>query len=332
MDEPTSSLTLTETERLLEVIADLKAHCVSVIYTPHRLAEVKACADRVVVLRDGKRVGDLARDDISHGAMIRLMIGRDLKALYIPPKDKPARERRGAPRSCDRGLSRSKRLPGDSARRDPGTGRSDRRGPHLARPDPVRRGSARSGRFGWMAARSTSARRKKPSPRASISCRKTARSAGLLLDMSIAENISLADLSRYTRLLLIRAGEEQRVAQEQRASLAIKTPSVETKVVTSSGGNSQQKVAPGKRLSMKPNVTILDEPTRGIDVGAKSADLCADARFWPIAVSRIPMVSSDMEEVIGVSDLNLPLMHEGRISGFLAAAPTFPSTMSCCLR
>jgi ribose transport system ATP-binding protein len=80
MDEPTSSLTISETERLLEVIADLRAHGISVIYISHRLGEIMTCADRVVVLRDGRTVGELARDELSHAAMIRLMIGRDLKA------------------------------------------------------------------------------------------------------------------------------------------------------------------------------------------------------------------------------------------------------------
>src|ERR1700744_581908 len=86
MDEPTSSLTISETERLLDVIADLKAHGISVIYISHRLGEIMSCADRVVVLRDGRTVGELARNELSHVAMIRLMIGRDLKALYTPPK------------------------------------------------------------------------------------------------------------------------------------------------------------------------------------------------------------------------------------------------------
>src|SRR3954471_8401848 len=86
MDEPTSSLTLTETEKLLRVIADLKAAGVSIIYISHRLSEVKQCADRVVVLRDGRQVGELSKAEITSGAMIRLMIGRDLKSLYIPPK------------------------------------------------------------------------------------------------------------------------------------------------------------------------------------------------------------------------------------------------------
>ena len=95
MDEPTSSLTISETERLLEVIADLKAHGISVIYISHRLGEIMSCADRVVVLRDGRTVGELARDELSHSAMIRLMIGRDLKALYTPPARSPQ------PGGCD---------------------------------------------------------------------------------------------------------------------------------------------------------------------------------------------------------------------------------------
>jgi ribose transport system ATP-binding protein len=89
MDEPTSSLTLIETDRLLNVVAGLKASGVSVIFISHRLNELVKCADRVVVLRDGRVVGELAKGEITHGAMIRLMIGRDLKALYVPPADTP---------------------------------------------------------------------------------------------------------------------------------------------------------------------------------------------------------------------------------------------------
>jgi len=89
MDEPTSSLTLKETDRLLEVKAALRAEGVSIIYISHRLDEVQTCADRVVALRDGKRVGELTGDGITHDAMIRLMIGRDLKSVYIPPWTAP---------------------------------------------------------------------------------------------------------------------------------------------------------------------------------------------------------------------------------------------------
>ena len=89
LDEPTSSLTLAETDRLMRVIADLKAKGVSIIFISHRLNELTACADRVIVLRDGTVVGELAKHEISHAAMIRMMIGRDLKALYLPPAAPP---------------------------------------------------------------------------------------------------------------------------------------------------------------------------------------------------------------------------------------------------
>ena len=140
------------------------------------------------------------------------------------------------------------------------------------------------------------------------------KKSGLLLDMAISENISLADLASYTRMRMINGAAERRVAEEQRKKLAIKTPSVETIVVTLSGGN-QQKVVLAKWLSMRPNLLIFDEPTRGIDVGAKS-EIYSVMRSLADAGVAILMISSDMEEVIGVSD-RIAVMHEGQISGFL---------------
>jgi len=116
-------------------------------------------------------------------------------------------------------------------------------------------------------------------------------------------------------MLIVRAAEEAKVADEQRRKLAIKTPTIETKVVTLSGGN-QQKVVLGKWMSMRPSLMIFDEPTRGIDVGAKS-EIYALMRALADNGVAILMISSDMEEVIGVSD-RIAVMHEGRISGFLA--------------
>ena len=109
MDEPTSSLTLSETDRLLRVIADLKASGVSVIFISHRLDEVTACADRVVVLRDGRLVGRLAKGEISPAAMIRLMIGRELKSIYRPPAAPPGRADPRDRRRAHRDLSRRAR-------------------------------------------------------------------------------------------------------------------------------------------------------------------------------------------------------------------------------
>ena len=137
---------------------------------------------------------------------------------------------------------------------------------------------------------------------------------GLVLDMPIVENISLADLKSHTRGMLIVGGAEQKVAEHQRRALKIKANSVEVEAVTLSGGN-QQKVVLGKWLSMRPKVIIFDEPTRGIDVGAK-AEIYEIMRALADSGVAILMISSDMEEVIGVSD-RIAVMHEGRVSGFL---------------
>jgi ribose transport system ATP-binding protein len=314
MDEPTSSLTLTETDRLLEVIAELRRSGVSVIYISHRLAEVKACCDRVVVLRDGRLVGGLARHELTHAAMVRMMIGRDLKSLYIPPK--------AAPRP--KGLEVADLVTG--AFPDRAVSLSIRFGEILGLAGLIGSGrtSLAQAIFGVQPALGGTI----TLDGAPVAVR-TARDAiakgiylvpedrkraGLVLDLPIVENISLADLASYARGTLIASGREQKVAEQQRRSLNIKAPSVDTVTVTLSGGN-QQKVVLGKWLSMRPRAIIFDEPTRGIDVGAKN-EIYAIMRTLADAGVAILMISSDMEEIIGVSD-RIAVMHEGRISGFL---------------
>jgi ribose transport system ATP-binding protein len=136
----------------------------------------------------------------------------------------------------------------------------------------------------------------------------------LLLDVSLSANISLPDLDSYTWMKLINPGREAANAERQRERLRIKTPSVATEVGTMSGGN-QQKVVLAKWLSMKPRCMIFDEPTRGIDVGAKN-EIYQLMRGLADSGVAVLMISSDMEEVIGVSD-RIAVMHEGTISGFL---------------
>ncbi len=314
MDEPTSSLTLTETDNLLRVIADLKAEGVSIIYISHRLSEVQQCADRVVVLRDGRQVGELARAGITHGAMVRLMIGRDLKSLYIPPK--------------------SGVRPGGLELHDLVTTAFPERKVSLQ----VRRGEI-LGLAGLVGAGRTSLAQTvfgvdpalggrilldgEPltirSPRDAIAegiylAPEDRKKSGLLLDMSIAENITLPDLKRFSTAMLVDASREEGVAKEQLRALAIKAPSIATEAVTLSGGN-QQKVVLAKWLSMRPKLIIFDEPTRGIDVGAKS-EIYTLMRGLADAGVAILMISSDMEEVIGVSD-RIAVMHEGAMSGQL---------------
>ncbi|MCK1737914.1 sugar ABC transporter ATP-binding protein [Bradyrhizobium sp. 138] len=314
MDEPTSSLTLTETDRLMRIVAGLKAHGVSIIFITHRLNEVMQCADRAVVLCDGRVVGALTRAELSPAAMIRLMIGRDLKSLYVRP---------AAP-------------PGDSVLQivdavtdtypERAVSLSVRRGEILGLAGLVGSGRTELARavFGIDRLRGGAIRLdgepiRIASPRAAIEqgiylVPEDRKGAGLLLDVSIAENISLPDLASYTRFWLVDTARENENAMRQRERLKIRTPDVETTVGSLSGGN-QQKVVLAKWLSMRPKVLIFDEPTRGVDVGAKQEIYDMLRRLTDAGVA-ILMISSDMEEVIGVSD-RIAVMHEGAISGFL---------------
>jgi ribose transport system ATP-binding protein len=315
LDEPTSSLTLTETDRLLRVIADLKAADVCVVLISHRLHEVERCADRVVVLRDGRKVGELTKAELDHAAMIRLMIGRDLRALYLPPAAEPgaALLELDAVRTSaypDRPVSLTVHggeilgLAGLV-----GAGRSE-----LARA--VFGIDRRKGGAVRLAGETQAI----DEPRDAIArgiylVPEDRKRSGLLLDVSIAENIGLPNLAAYARAGLVRRGAETANAERQKSRLGIKAPSVATTVGTLSGGN-QQKVVLAKWLSMRPRVVIFDEPTRGVDVGAKS-EIYALMRGLADQGVAILMISSDMEEVIGVSD-RIAVMHEGAVAGLLA--------------
>ena len=315
MDEPTSSLTLSETEGLLKVIAGLKADGVSVIFISHRLHEIEQCADRVVVLRDGQQVGSLNRNEIEHGVMIRLMIGRDLKALYIPPAGPPGRitldmvgvRTAAYPQERVNLTLRSGEIIGLAGL--VGSGRTE-----LARAifgiDRLLGGSLRFEAEPIVI----------NSPRAAIArgiylVPEDRKRSGLLVDLSLVANISLPDVLSYANLFLVDERKELDNAERQRFSLAIKAADVRTNARTLSGGN-QQKIVLAKWLSMRPRVMIFDEPTRGIDVGAKSEIYKMMRRLADSGVA-ILMISSDMEEVIGVSD-RIAVMREGKISGFLA--------------
>ena len=314
MDEPTSSLTSTETDRLLRVVAELKADGVSVIFITHRLNEVERCADRVVCLRDGSVVGELARGQIHRDAMIRMMIGRDLKSLYIPPAAQPGNEVLAA---VGLRTQANPKHPLDISLRAGeilgmagliGAGRTE-----FARTvfgvDPAAGGEVRLDGKAIVI----------NSPADAIAqgiylVPEDRKRYGLILADSVAENISLPNLRAFASFYLLDAVAERKNAQRQRESLNIKTNNVETIAGTLSGGN-QQKVVLGKWLSMKPKVMMFDEPTRGIDVGSKS-EIYTLMRALADAGVAILMISSDMEEVIGVSD-RIVVMQEGAIGGGL---------------
>jgi ribose transport system ATP-binding protein len=312
MDEPTSSLTATETARLLKVIAELKAGGVAVIFISHRLNE--HCADRVVVLRDGAVVGELARGAIGHDAMIRMMIGRDLKSLYLPPERPPGdavleiaglRTQAHADYALQLSLHAGEILGMAGL---VGAGRTELACAIFGIDRPVGGDLRLDGRTVAIAA-----------PRDAIDrgiflVPEDRKRSGLVLESSVNENISLANLAAFARGLLIRTGAERRNATERSAALDIRTASIDTLVGTLSGGN-QQQVVLAKWLSMTPRVVIFDEPTRGIDVGSKS-EIYRLMRGLADSGVAVLMISSDMEEVIGVSD-RIVVMREGRIGGFL---------------
>jgi ribose transport system ATP-binding protein len=314
MDEPSSSLTLTETTRLLEVAKELRGQGVSIIYISHRLAEISEIADRVIVLRDGRNAGTLTRDEISHERIVRLMVGRDLVSFYAPPATVDKHSMLSVQNL------RTRRYPGSSISFDV------RRGEILGLAGLVGAGRSEVAQaiFGVETAlEGTLSLEDKPltirSAHDAIAngvylVSEDRRKTGLVLEMSIRENITLPALPRYASGGLISRVEERKSATGMCEKLNIKAPSVETNVANLSGGN-QQKVVLAKWLSLEPKVLIFDEPTRGIDVGAKAEIYQLMRRLAESGVAII-MISSDMEEVLGESD-RVVVMHEGAITGVL---------------
>ncbi len=314
MDEPTSSLTLTETERLLSVIKDLQNQGVSVIYISHRLGEIKEIADRVVVLRDGKNAGTLLKNEINHDAIVKMMVGRDIQKFYKPPL---ANDKMSAVEVRD---LRTRRYPHQSISFDVrkgeivgfaglvGAGRTEAAqaifgvdapvgGKISLDGEPLKIASARDAIRGGI-----------------YLIPEDRRNSGLMLDVCVRENITLPALARYARAGLVSKKSECGISSKMCEKLNVKTPSIEAKAGNLSGGN-QQKVVLAKWLSLNPKLLIFDEPTRGIDVGAKAEiyqlmrDLAADG-------VAIMMISSDMEEILSESD-RVAVMREGAITGIL---------------
>lgn len=317
MDEPTSSLSLAETDRLLAVMRQLKAQGVAIIYISHRLSEVRDIADRVVCLRDGKVAGHLARAEISQDAMVRLMIGRDLAQLYTAPQAAP-----GSPVLQLKGLT-------TAAFPDRTIDLALRRGEILGLAGLIGAGRTSLAKAlfgidpslaGEILLEGAEVVIRNPSDAIGLGLYlvpEDRKRSALVLDMTIRENVSLADVARFARRGWVQREAEGVTARQELKRLKIKASGIETPVVTLSGGN-QQKVVLAKWLSMRPRLIVFDEPTRGIDVGAK-AEIYALMRGLADEGVGILMISSDLEEVLGVSD-RITVMHEGRISGTLDRA------------
>ncbi len=314
LDEPTSSLTASETERLFQVLRQLRSEGLSMVYISHRLNEVNELADRVTVLRDGRNAGELARDEISHDRMVRLMVGRELAQFYARHPQVPAPE--ATPALEVRELRWSAGQPPISFRLYPGeivgmagligSGRTELAEtifgirPRLSgqvlvdgRPVAIRRPAQAIGAGIFLI----------PEDR---------RHEGLILTDSVRHNLSLPSLDRLSLAGLILPGPERDLARRLTERLRVRTPSVEQTVGLLSGGN-QQKVVLGKWLARTGRVLLFDEPTRGVDVGAKK-EIYALMDELARGGLAILMISSDMEEVLGISDRVL-VMHEGALAG-----------------
>jgi len=314
MDEPTSSLSQRETENLFAVIKDLRSRGVSIVYISHRLGEVKELADRVSVLRDGENAGELAREEINHDAMVRLMVGRDLSAFYQhTPRDPEAAvlEVRGlrTPVHPEHELDfevRAGEIVGMAGL--VGAGRTELL-QTLFGVTPAIGGEIC---IDGEAVNPTS-------PNEAIAAGialapEDRKQQGIILEMAVQENMSLPSLRRDQHHGFLNRQKEAEISDEMISQMRIKTPSAEQAVGFLSGGN-QQKVVLGKWLAMEPKVLLLDEPTRGIDVGAKQEIYGLMEQLAKRGVA-ILFVSSEMEEVLGMSDRAL-VMHEGRLAGEL---------------
>lgn len=320
MDEPTSSLTQGETDRLFQVIGELKRSGVAVVYISHRLAEVRAMADRVVVLRDGRNSGALARDELTHDAMVRLMVGRDLKQFYVRRHAPPGEAGRvrlevrglryaGGPETPVSFVIRSGEIVGMAGL--VGAGRTEL-AEALLGIRPVTHGEilldGRPVRIRHPGQAVTAGLLLVPEDR---------RRHGLVLQDTVQHNLSLPNLDQVSMLRLIVPRRETSLARGLTDRLRIRTPRLSQVVGLLSGGN-QQKVVLGKWLARAPRVLILDEPTRGVDVGARGEIYALMDELAGTGVG-ILMISSDLEEVLGMSDRVL-VLHEGRLAGELPRA------------
>jgi len=313
MDEPTSSLSSGESRTLFDVIHALRARGVSVVYISHRLGEISALADRVVVLRDGRVAGHLTRDEATHAAMVRLMVGRDLSC----PHDRPPRPR-GTPALEVRGwrTAAHPNHPLDFTIHAGeivgmaglvGAGRTEVL-ESLFGATPAAGGRLIVDGQPVIVARS---------PRDALAAGlalvpEDRKRQGLILAMDVQENLNLPSRRRDQRHGFINHRKAADLTRTMIETLAIHPPNGRQTTRFLSGGN-QQKIVLGKWLALHPRVLLLDEPTRGVDIGAKREIY----RLLEGLAGRglaILFASSDMEEILAVSDRVL-VMHEGRLAG-----------------
>ncbi|MFJ5779804.1 sugar ABC transporter ATP-binding protein [Streptomyces sp. NPDC093094] len=311
-DEPTSSLSEHEVDALFTLIRNLRDQGIAVVYVSHRMKEIFQLADRIAVLRDGALAGVQEAAATDDGELVRLMVGRDLSTMFTRTRvatDRLVLDVHDVTTDHVRGINlrvHAGEVVGLAGLI--GAGRSEL-ALALAGDLPVRHGTVtldgrrlRSGRPGDVI-------------RAGLGLAPEERKAqALFLQRSVRDNTSTVVLERLRRFRFVRRGAERELAQDYTHRLRVRTPSIEHEVRKLSGGN-QQKVVLARWLARKPKVLILDEPTRGIDVGAKAEiyQIIADLAAEGVAVL---VISSELPEVLGLAD-RVVVMQNGRITGEL---------------
>ncbi|MBN2313648.1 MAG: sugar ABC transporter ATP-binding protein [Sedimentisphaerales bacterium] len=316
MDEPTSAISKHEIEVLFGLIRSLTAQGVAIVYITHKLDELFQIADTVTVLRDGRLVGSSAIEDVTHDDIVRMMVGRNMQDFFVKANAAKPRDVLGVRDIC---LAHSRR-------------RDDYVVDHVS--FEVKAGEV-LGLFGLMGAGRTELLEtifglhpKRSSGKIILDGRKVEiksptdaiglgigfvtedrKLEGLVLDMSVAENISLASLEQTERFGFLSGAVGNRLAQNYVERLRIKTPSVKQIVENLSGGN-QQKVVIAKWLATNPRVLLLDEPTRGIDINAKNEMYRLISELAQEGLA-IVMVSSELPEIIAIAD-RIIVLSEGR--------------------
>ena len=322
MDEPSAALTPQEVDRLFDIIRDLKSRGIGVIYISHRLDEIFEIADRVMVLRDGEGVGEAKTEELTRQKMIEMMVGREIENEF--PKH---HHTIGEPRLIVNGLNRADAVKDVSF--------EIRSGEVLGLTGLVGAGRTETARLIFGADRIDSGTiqldgtiLKIKTPRDAIQsgiCLLTEdrKGQGLVLEASVRDNFGLPNLGTFSKWGYIRQNQERSSFGAYVDRLSIKIPNQEQLARNLSGGN-QQKVVLAKWLRRNAEVFIFDEPTRGIDVGAKY-EIYRLINELASQGKAILMISSELPEVLGMSDRIL-VMHEGRITGEITDVPNATQT------
>ncbi len=319
MDEPSSSLTANEVEKLFEIIGDLRSRGVAVIYISHKMDEILRISDEVTILRDGQYVGTWPASELTNDLIIKHMVGRELKSLFPPRVSRASEEvvlkvenftspnplsfkdcsfelRKGEILAVGGlvGAQRTELMEAIYGIRahEGGSVEVDGRPVVINRPqDAIAHGIAL--------------------------LTEDRRGSGIFGVLSVEDNVAIASVDQYVKTGLLQLSEIAEVVNQSIETLSIRTPSPKTLIQYLSGGN-QQKVIIARWLANNPDIMILDEPTRGIDVGAKY-EIYQIIGDLVEAGKSVIMVTSEMAELIGFSD-RIMVMCEGRISGFLDSA------------